>query len=945
MEQIHNIVETVSRLILSVDTPELSSVIQIVAELKTLEAAMADQKNNGEFNPEYIDIVKDTIVHVVNQLNAKNDIELIFKSLRDCVANIQKVLVQGADPRSLSFPFAVNVTGTSATGTNIMIELDDSIIEEFIEKQTGDLEEMQTLILQYEQADDQSSALSAIKRLIHTTKGEAGVLNLMDIQSVCHEAETYLETCLEVGVNCADLVDKLLQIKDWLEVKLQIMSDPSRVGELEPPKKVIERLFSESPVASSQGASEQNSSADLSVPEQKASEQSVSSSEVEPVTQTEGQKSEAPKTEISAPVMVSSKPIASYDTGYDPDSNSGVALDDEEFIREFITEATDHLDTVDQTVLSLEENPGDKDALNTIFRAYHTIKGISGMLDLESVKEVAHSAENILDMARQDRLALDTGIIDVIFEATDKLKLYLETIQEAMQGERVFYADKNAKPLIEKINLILKGEYKPVASSSSEVSAPVPVEEKAPPPVSVSSPEPVQVKKAETVSAPKQTASVTPSPAKTMTPKKISSEKENAAAAAAKKAGGTIKVKEMIKVDTEVLDKILDTIGELVIAESMVQRDAMSGNMDSERADRNMRQLEKITRELQELGTSLRMTSVKPTFDKMARLVRDVAKKTGKLVTFRMEGEETELDRNVVERISDPLVHMIRNSVDHGIEPNSEERVKAGKTPAGGVVLRAFHEGGNVHIQIEDDGRGIKKDVVFNKAVEKGVISEDAKLSDEEIFNLIFAPGFSTAAAITDVSGRGVGMDVVKKNIEALRGRVKIESEEGQGTVFTIMLPLTLAIIDGMIVEVGSEKYIIPTLNIRESIKLSKDQFNYAFDQGESVLIRNELIPIYRLSRMFDIQDSRNRGLEIDGGLIVVVESAGKAIGLVVDEILGQQQIVIKNLGSLFQDLKGFSGGAIMSDGTVGLILDVTTLVIGHQEKESGRSSMNSLIQ
>lgn len=935
MEKIKQLIESISKMIFDVDEVQVSPIVQIIAELKSLEAMLINEKNSEEFNPEYVKLVTGTIEYTVKQLNGKQDLELIFKTLSECVSHIQKVFVMSADPRSLSFPFTVNIEGPSRTGADSVIEIDDGIIEEFIEKQNSDLEEMQTLILQFEQSEDKQAAISAIKRLIHTTKGEAGVLNLMDIQCVCHEAETYLENCLNTGCNTEVLVDKLLQVKDWLEQKLVVLANPTSGVEIETSVKLIKRLFlEETKPAPQPQETASNSSEEVVVQEAQS---------IQPEQQVQDSASvsaNASEEVISVSEENNTQQFEDYDTGYDPDPSVSVPLEDEEFIQEFITEAQDHLETVDKTVLLLEENPEDKDALNTIFRAYHTIKGISGMLDLEVVKSVAHSAENILDMARQDRLKISTGIIDIIFESTDKLKLYIEKIQEAMQGERIFYYDKNAKPLINKINLILKGDFVP--GESDQPAAKV----EAPKPAAPVVPKPAPQAAASAPVAPKPAPAPAPAPkappkveAKDQSSDDDDSQKKKASQAAA------IKVKEMIKVDTEVLDKILDTIGELVIAESMVQRDIDSGTMGTERADRNMRQLEKITRELQELGTSLRMTSVKPTFDKMARLVRDVAKKTGKLVTFKIEGEDTELDRNVVERISDPLVHMIRNSVDHGIEPNSEDRVKGGKPLAGTVVLRAFHEGGNVHIQIEDDGRGINKEVIYRKAVEKGLIAEDTRMSEEEVFNLIFAPGFSTAQTITDVSGRGVGMDVVKKNIEALRGRVKIESVLGHGTTFTIMLPLTLAIIDGMIVQVGRENYIIPTLNIRESIKLSKEQFNYAFDQGESVLIRNELIPIYRLSAMFGITESKKSNLFEDGGLIVVVESAGKAIGLVVDEILGQQQIVIKNLGSLFQDLKGFSGGAIMSDGTVGLILDVTTLVSGHSEKDSGRGANHGLVQ
>lgn len=387
-------------------------------------------------------------------------------------------------------------------------------------------------------------------------------------------------------------------------------------------------------------------------------------------------------------------------------------------------------------------------------------------------------------------------------------------------------------------------------------------------------------------------------------------------------ARGGVKTREMVKVDTKVLDHILDTIGELVISGTMVQRDCLKDGKPSAAAHRNMVQLGKITRELQEFGTHLRMTSVKPLFTKMARLARDVAQKMGKSVLFTHAGEDTVIDRSMVELISDPLAHMMRNALDHGIEANQEERIRAGKQPVGRITLRAFHKGGSVHIQIEDDGRGLNRDAILAKALANGLVREGGCPSDEEVWNLIFRPGFSTSSVVTDVSGRGVGMEVVKKNVDSLRGRVHIDSRPGLGSTFTITLPLTLAIIEGMIVETVGKKFIIPTLQVRESIWVTADKFYYAFDKGEMALVHDQIVPVYRMEVVLYDEPREKRGV---GELLVIIDDGGRPYGIVVERLLGQQQIVIKTLGTLFRGMKGFAGGAIMPDGAVGLILDPTS--------------------
>ncbi len=381
-----------------------------------------------------------------------------------------------------------------------------------------------------------------------------------------------------------------------------------------------------------------------------------------------------------------------------------------------------------------------------------------------------------------------------------------------------------------------------------------------------------------------------------------------------------------MKVNTSRMDALVDMVGELVIGYQMVFQDEAIQGIKQQHTQRTLGHVSKIIRDLQEVAMSLRLVTLRSTFQKMARLVRDVSAKAGKNIRFHVEGEDVELDRNVVEEIADPLVHMIRNACDHGIEP-APDRVNAGKTPEGNLYLRAYHQGGSIVVEVADDGRGLRRDKIIEKAVNKGLIPADrdpAEVSDQELCNLIFAPGFSTAEKVTDISGRGVGMDVVRRNIEALRGKVEISSKHGEGSTFKMRLPLTMAIIDGMVVRVGSQRYVIPTLAIEQSFRPQDADIHTVIGRGEMVKVRGTLLPVHRAKTIFGLQDGADR---IRDGLLVVLEAHNTRFCLLVDEIVGQQQVVIKNLGHGLAPIRGVSGGAILGDGRVALILDVGGLI------------------
>ena len=564
-----------------------------------------------------------------------------------------------------------------------------------------------------------------------------------------------------------------------------------------------------------------------------------------------------------------------------------ISEDDAPLVLDFITEATEHVETAESALLELENRPDDGELINKIFRGFHTIKGMAGFLNLGEIQSLAHSAENLLDRARKGQLVLEGDTSDVVFESIDALKKMLSGLQEAVEAGGPVAPWSELPVLLEKLHAAYEGKAAP---------APKPA---------ASSPKP-----SETEQEDRKLDQLLEEPSEGRKPK-------------GPNAAGTHTAEEKIKVNTSRLDNLINMTGELVIAQLMVTEAVNSGQSSVHELGRRVVHQGKIVRELQELSMSMRMVPVQGVFQKMARLARDLSRKAAKPVDFVTTGEETELDRTVVDKIADPLIHMVRNSLDHGIEP-SEDRAAAGKRATGRVELRAYHQAGNIVIEIEDDGKGLDKDRILKKAVDNGVVEPGQELPDEEIFKLVFHPGLSTAEKVTSVSGRGVGMDVVKKNIEALRGKIEIRSTRGQGTTFTIRLPLTLAVIDGQVVRIGSARYIIPINSIVRSLRPTSQQISTVQGRGELILERGELIPLVRLYDLFGVVPTTEDATE---ALVVVVEEDNKKCCLLVDDLLAQQQVVIKNLGDALGRVKGVSGGAIMGDGKVTLILDVPGLV------------------
>lgn len=544
---------------------------------------------------------------------------------------------------------------------------------------------------------------------------------------------------------------------------------------------------------------------------------------------------------------------------------------DRELLNDVILESNEHLAAVESELLKLEREPENQEAIHTAFRSFHTIKGLAGFLELVEIQQVAHQTESLLDEARNGRLTITSAVADVILAAKDYLDLAFQQLAAVLQGAAP-QPFANPAALIERV--------RQAATAPQDAAPPSETQPQAP--------------------AEKQ-ASALPA--------------ELAPGAAHKQSAES----RTVKVDTGKLDYLVEMIGELVIAQSQVRHDPNLAAIENPRLQRNMAQLARTTTELQKIGMAMRMVPVGSMFQRMVRLARDLARKGGKQAEVEISGEDTELDRTIVEELADPLVHMVRNSMDHGIETPNQRRSQ-GKPVSGRVCLRASHQAGHILIEVSDDGRGIDRQRVLAKARERGLVSDGSQLSDSEVFNLIFEPGFSTAEKVTDISGRGVGMDVVRKQIQKLRGRIEIHSRLGQGTTFLLKLPLTLAIVDGLVIAVGRERYIVPLFGVRETFRPTHEMLSTVLGRGEVALVRQELLPVVRLYERFGVEP---RTRDPAQAVFIVAESGNRVYCLMVDDFIGKQEVVVRNLGETLKSIPGVAGGAILGDGRVGLVLDL----------------------
>ncbi len=712
-----------------------------------------------------------------------------------------------------------------------------------------------------------------------------------------------------------------------------------------------------------------------------------------------------------------------------------MSTDLSQFQESFFEESAEHLSTIEDGLLQLEQHPEDLDLLNRIFRAAHSIKGNSGMFGFTAVGQFTHKMETLLDQLRNGHLSVTPAIADILLRSTDCLKVLidaahgeaapdaatiaqLESELAAAAGESP-KASKQASPGattdpdsssgpaqqryritwtppgwlfqrgLDPLRIIGELEELGTIESRSLDMSRLPAFSALDPEVcyfswtcelctlkqpsvieavfdfvredSVLTIEKVEGKvqvQVEEQSASISTSASTCEPGEpkplgeilvetgvvsretldkalaqqkrvgeilveqhAATPQQISQAlQKQQESAVPKKAADTAS----IRVDTAKIDKLINLVGELVITQSMLSDLGSRFEMGQlavllER----IAQLERNTREIQERVMGIRMLPIGNAFSRFPRLVRDLSGKAGKKIQLLLSGEETELDKTVIESIGDPLTHLVRNSADHGLEP-PDERLAAGKPEQGTIHLSAFHEGGSICITVVDDGRGLNRDRILAKAIKQGLIAETDKLSDDQIWGLIFRPGFSTAEKVTDVSGRGVGMDVVKRNIEGLGGTVSIKTVTGKGTTFTLKLPLTLAIIEGMTVRVGSDTYIVPLLSILQSIQPKADCLKTVVGKGELVNVHGAYLPVMRLYEVFTLKPEITDPTK---AILLILETEGERVAVMVDEILGQQQVVIKSMEQNFRKVEGVAGATILGDGTVGFILDVRGLL------------------
>ncbi|WP_295363147.1 chemotaxis protein CheA [uncultured Succinivibrio sp.] len=650
---------------------------------------------------------------------------------------------------------------------------------------------------------------------------------------------------------------------------------------------------------------------------------------------------------------------------------------DEEILQDFIVEAGEIIENLNEQLVQIEKTPDDKDLLNAIFRGFHTVKGGAGFLQLTNLVNICHAAESLFDELRNARIAMSPDLMDAVLQAYDEITSMFDTVKNAQQP------DPAPQDLIDRLHALAAGGAAPAAAPAP---APAPEPEPEPEPAAPAGDvdditedefealldqlhgkghapgadgdennaadatdadfdKMLATAQSEAAkNAPKPEAAPTPAPAPAPAPAAPKPAAAPAAPAAAKPAAKPAgkadaaksgpEVDTTVRVETQVLDDIMNLVGELVLVRNRLV------NMASRRSDQDMSKaisnLDVVTLELQNSVMKTRMQPVKKVFGRFPRVVRDLARKLGKKIELRMEGEDTELDKNLVDALADPMVHMVRNCCDHGIE-DPKDRVAVGKPETGVVLLRASQQGDHILLQIQDDGQGMDPDILRSVAVKKGLMDEGAadRLSDSEALNLIFAPGFSTNTEITDISGRGVGMDVVKTNISKLNGTVNVISTYGKGTTIEIKVPLTLAILPTLMISVSNRTFALPLTSVSEIFYLDLDSMRNV-DGLNTIVIRDKAIPLFFLKQWFE-KVSIKEYLENKAHIVLVQVSAAQLVGFVVDELLGQEEVVIKPLDEILRHTPGMAGATITSDGGIALILDIPGLMRAYAHKDAER--------
>lgn len=841
-----------------------TSILDVLNQLIE-EIILFDGENPDEFNHlrELIssleeslpDEERETLMESLEEISRSEDatyIDQAITAFQESVGSLRNYYLEleQQEDADVEDHTADDAVDDSDVGHSSLTESPD-LVGGFLREATEYLNSAEEDLLGLEEAQERTDRIDGIFRSFHTIKGVASFLEFRKIHRFAHGYENLLESTRSGTLAIHEgVTDHILAGIDALRTMLKFVERSLEEGEWipddvdeEPYLQEIDRLLNED-----------------------------QSSEQPEVPQGEWG-SDGPEEDV----------VCEKEETLPPEDSMPEYLEDPELVRDFLEEAGEHLQSVEQHLILWEDEPENSEHVDTIFRGFHTIKGVAGFLNLQDIQHTSHEFENLLDEVRSGERELSRQLIDLILRGVDGLRAMTGALEESLaRGEHVPH-DVDLDALL---NLEASmGESQDETQRSSGVNG---------------------------------------KPSEGGPDREPQSEKAEADPKPSGKASKSRDTGGAIRVETEKMDYLIDMVGELVITQNMVSQNELVRESGDKRLQGDMAQLKRITSTLQNIAMSLRMIPIGATFRRMKRIVRDLSRKSGKDIRLQLSGEQTEIDRNMVEELYDPLVHMIRNSCDHGIE-SPERRKAAGKSEHGTIYLNAYHEGGNVVIEVSDDGAGLDRGAILAKATERGMVQPDEELKDKEVFDLILQPGFSTAKSVTDVSGRGVGMDVVRRTIENMRGQVEISSNPGEGTTFHIKLPLTLAIIDGVIVGVGKERYVLPTLSVEQSVQPQQSDYNFIAGRGETIRIRDELFPLIRLHQIFDVETNVISPWE---GIIVLAHTGEKRVALLVDALVDKQEIVIKSMGEQLQSLPGVSGGAILGDGTVGLILDIPGLSV-----------------
>jgi two-component system chemotaxis sensor kinase CheA len=764
-----------------------------------------------------------------------------------------------------SIPSGGVTVGVDAVPQIDGINIDDpEILFSFLQEAREHLDTIEDDILTLEREWNED-LVHSIFRSMHTIKGVAGFIGLKKVKQLSHRLENLLDELrlgsIEVNSECIDI---LLQGSDRLNLLVTSLEEQSSGFNSRKGGLVHENAAAIDDLVSKVDAI-------------------LASDTVAP----------AP---ASAPAPAEALPQ------YDPYADGLITPD---MVQKFIEESSDLIDTGEDAILALEKDSESREHIEEAFRIIHTIKGNAGFFWFGTIERMCMAIEGVLDALRKGDRSVDAKVINLLLESIDNLRTSLKQVQS---GDLKPGTDQDTHSRTEDaLSSRAEGDYKPLGDLLVEmgVASRDSVEEAL---------DIQQMKLGEILV--KQGSAEPDAVAEALKSQGVPAGKQD------QLSSYRLKRKD-IRVDTERLDTLFDLMGELITAEAMVIANPDLEGVEHPNFDQAATYLSKISREMQEITMSIRMIPLDGLFNKMRRLVRDLSKKFGKEIDLEISGEDTEMDRNVMEEISDPLVHIIRNAIDHGVE-SGKVRKAAGKKENGTIELRARYEGNEIWITISDDGGGLNRDRILKRAIERGLVQEEHLPQDSEILKLIFEPGFSTAEQVSEISGRGVGMDVVRKNIDKLRGKIDIDSEIGKGTTFTLKIPLTLAIMEAINFTVGNQIYAIPITDVIQFHKAKSKELTTTEKDRQVIQLRGEVLPLISVRKFYSVKG----GIEkVEDGIVIVVHSGHRKAALLADEIIGYRQMVIKALPAYLGSLRAVSGCSIMSDGKVSLIVDTGSLL------------------